>query len=267
MGSEMRLLAISPHLDDAVLSIGAWLAQAAQDGAKVTVYTAFAGLASPPYSAAAERMHGIWGLSRDEDATVYRRKEDIAALDHLGVAYRHGRFLDSIYRKLPDGRWLADHLDGAKMQINEDAPDSDPDLVASISDEIKSVIDELSPTLLVTCAAILDHPDNQATRDAALFAARSQGIPIRLWEDLPYAIIRPAEVELPSGFSLGAADFSPATAEMRTRKFQAIECYPSQLAMFRGRNNNNTFERLDSHARKTSADGGYGETTWPVLVS
>lgn len=260
-----RLLAISPHLNDAVLSIGACLTQAAQDGAEVTVYTVFAGTAPPPYSAAAERMHGVWGFSPNDDASLYRRKEDIAALGHLGVAHRHGRFLDSIYRKLPDGQWLAAHVEGGpKLAVNERSPDGDRELVAEIKDEIKATIDELDPTLLVTCAAILDHPDNQVARDAALLAAHEKNIPVRLWEDLPYAIFRPDAVELPRGFHRGSPDFSPVQAEMWTRKFQAVECYTSQLAMLNGRDHN-LFDRLDAHARKTSPDGGYGETTWPVV--
>lgn len=260
-----RLLAISPHLNDAVLSIGAGLAQAAQDGAKVIVYTAFAGTAPPPYSAAAERMHAVWGLSPSDDASLCRRKEDMAALDHLGVACRHGRFLDSIYRKLPDGKWLAAQVEGGpKLAVNERSPDSDRELVAEIKDDIKSIIDEFDPTLLVTCAAILDHPDNQVARDATLFAAYEKNIPIRLWEDLPYAIVRPGTVELPQGFHRGSPDFSSVRAEMWTRKFQAVECYSSQLAMLNGRDRS-LFDRLDEHARKASPHGGYGETTWPVV--
>lgn len=260
-----RLLAISPHLDDAVLSLGAGLAQAAQDGAKVIVYTVFAGTAPPPYSAAAERMHAIWGLSPNDDAPLYRRGEDIAALGHLGVAYRHGQFLDSLYRKLPDGQWMTDYVEGGqKLAINENSPDSDRELVAEIKDDIESIVEEFDPTLLVTCAAILDHPDHEAARDAALFAAHEKNIPIRLWEDLPYAAFRPSTVELPQGFRLGSPDFSSVKTEMRMRKFQAVECYASQLAMFNGRDNN-MFDRLDGHARKTSPNGGYGETTWSVI--
>lgn len=260
-----RLLAISPHLDDAVLSLGAGLAQAAQEGAKVTVYTVFAGTAPPPYSPAAERIHAIWGLSPDDDAPLYRRKEDIAALGHLGVAYRHGRFLDAIYRKLPDGQWLTAHVEGGqKLAINPHSPDSDRELVAEIKDDIKSIIEECDPTLLVTCAAIGNHPDHEAARDAALFAAREKNIPIRLWEDLPYVVFQSGAVELPEGFHLGSLDFSSVETGVRTRKFQAVEHYPSQLSMF-NRRDKNLFDRLDEHARKTSPCGGYGETTWSVI--
>ncbi|MER6668108.1 PIG-L family deacetylase [Amycolatopsis japonica] len=262
-----RLLAISPHLDDAVLSFGACLTQAARDGAKVTVYTVFAGTAPPPYSPAAARMHEIWGLSPDDDAPLYRREEDIAALGHLGVEHLHGRFLDTIYRKLPDGGWLADHVEGGqKLAINEKAPDRDQDLVAEIKDEIKALIEEHEPTLLVTCAAVGGHPDHETARDAALLAAHETNVPARLWEDLPYAVFRPGAVELPQGFRLGSPEFTPVEDEARARKFRSVEYYPSQLAMLNGRDKN-LFERLETHARKTAPDGGYGETTWPVVTA
>jgi len=262
-----RLLAISPHSDDAVLSFGAGLAQAAQDGATVMVYTVFAGTASPPYSAAAQRMHGIWGLSPDDDAPLYRRKEDISALGHLGVGYRHGRFLDSIYRRLPDGRWLAAHVEGKqKLAINDHSPDSDRELVAEIKDELSSIIEEFDPTLIVTCAAIGEHPDHEAARDAALFAAHEKNVPVRLWEDLPYAVIKPDEVELPQGFHRGFPDFGSVKSELRTQKFEAVERYASQLALLNG-TEGKLFERLAGHAGKNSPNGEYGETTWPVVRS
>jgi len=262
-----RLLAISPHLDDAVLSFGAGLAQAALDGAEVIVYTVFAGTASPPYSPAAERMHAIWGLSPNDDAARYRRNEDIAALGHLGVTSRHGRFLDSIYRRLPDGRWLAAHVEGKqKLAINDHSPDSDHDLVAEVRADIAAVIEEFDPTLVVTCAAIGEHPDHEAARDAALLAAREKDIPVRLWEDLPYAAIKPSTVELPRGFRLGSPDFSAVKSETRTQKFEAVERYASQLALLNG-TEGKLFDRLDEHAHKNSPHGGYGETTWPVIRS
>jgi LmbE family N-acetylglucosaminyl deacetylase len=259
-----RILAISPHLGDAVLSIGATLSQAVQDGAKVTVYSAFAGTASPPYSPAAERMHSIWGFSPDDDVQLCRRKEDVAALGPLGVAYRHGRFLDSIYRKLPDGQWLTDHKEGKqKLATNKDAPSSDPDLVAEIKADLEAVIDECDPALVVTSAAIGGHPDDKAARDAAVFAAFGKNVPIRLWEDLPYVLFRSGTVELPRGFRLGAPEAGIVEPEMRTRKFQAVRSYPSLLTMF-DRPGKDLFGGLDEHAREVAPESGYGEKTWPV---
>lgn len=259
-----RLLAISPHLDDAVLSLGAGLAQAGQDGAKVTVFTVFAGTAPPPYSPAAERMHAIWGLSPNDDAPLYRRNEDIAALNQLGVDYRHGRFLDSIYRRLPDGRWLAERREGKqKLAIPEQSAEANRALVSAIKDDIKLVIDEYDPTLIATCAAIGGHPDHEMARDATLLAAAEKDVPVQLWEDLPYAVFRSAEVELPKGFRLGSPDHSSVRTETWKRKVRALEHYGSQMLMFNG-TGKDLFVKMEEHARKTSSRGDYSETTWPV---
>ncbi|MFD0164909.1 PIG-L deacetylase family protein [Streptomyces decoyicus] len=265
-GSEQtRLLVISPHLSDAVLSFGAGLAQAAQDGVQATVFTVFAGTASPPYSPAAQRLRGIWGISLDQDASPYRRKEDIAALGHLGVDHRHGRFLDAIYRKSPDGQWLADNVPGRqKVAINRQSSQGDSDLFSAVKADIESVVDECTPTLIVTCAAANGHIDNEIARDAALFVAHEQGIPVRLWEDLPHAVFGLDAVELPGGFHLGPPDFSSVTTETWARKVEALKCYSSQMLMLNGPDKD-LFAQLEKHARESSPHGGYGEKTWAVV--
>lgn len=260
-----RIVAISPHLDDAVLSFGAGLARATRDGAKVTVHTVFAGTAVAPFSPAADRLHSIWGFSPEQDASLHRRNEDIAALGHLGAEYRHGRFLDAIYRKLPDGRWLADHVPGRqKLAIGELSPQSDPELFSAVKDDIEAVVEECEPTLILTCGAISGHIDNKIARDATLLVAREKDIPVRLWEDLPHALFAPADAELPEGFRLGAPEFTAVEAAERTRKFEALRLYPSQMLMLHGPEKD-FFAQLDAHAVKKSPSGGYGETSWPVL--
>lgn len=259
-----RTLAISPHLDDAVLSLGGGLAQVVQDGAKVTVYTVFAGTTSPPYSPAAERLHGIWGFSPDQDAPLYRRKEDVAALSHLGAGHRHGRFLDSIYRQLPDGQWLADNVEGRqKLKIRKLSPESDQALFSAVVADIRAAVDEYDPTVVLTCAGVSNHIDNEITRNASLLVAHEKGIPVRLWEDLPHAMFGPGVVELPEGFELGSPDYSAVKPEARTLKFQALEHYPSQLLMLSGPGKD-LFAQLEAHARKNSPHDGYSETTWSV---
>ncbi|UBU14932.1 PIG-L deacetylase family protein [Nonomuraea gerenzanensis] len=257
-----RILAISPHLDDAVLSVGASLAQAEQDGGKVTVFTVFAGSAAPPYSPAAERFHARWGLSPTEDAPLRRRNEDIAALDQLGAGHRHGRFLDAIYRRSPDGQWLLHHNEGS--MVRQQSPANNHDLVAAIREDIESMIAECDPTLVLTCVAIGKHPDHKATRDATLLAARERGIPLRLWQDLPYAAYSQDLAELPDGLRLGSPELSFVDEEARTRKFQAMKHYATQLSVLDGPNKN-LFAKLDEHARNAAPDGGYNETTWPVI--
>ncbi|OXM47318.1 PIG-L deacetylase family protein [Amycolatopsis alba] len=259
-----RILAISPHLDDAALSFGAGLALAVRNGAKATVHTVFAGTGAPPYSPAAERMHSIWGLTPDQDASLHRRNEDIAALGRLGVDYRHSSFLDAIYRKAPDGRWLADNVPGRqKLAIGKQSPQGDPELFAAVRKDIESAVDECAPALILTCAAVSGHIDNEIARDATLLVAREKDIPVRLWEDLPHGIFAPGTAELPKGFQLGPPDFGSVTAEVRTRKFEALRLYSSQMLMLHGPDKD-FFALLDGHAAKSSPRGDYGETTWPV---
>ena len=247
-----RLLAVSPHLDDAVLSFGAGLARMTQAGARVTVHTVFAGTAPPPYSPAAQRMHAAWGLGPDDDAPLHRRKEDVAALGQLGVGHRHGPFLDSLYRRRPDGGWEADHVPGGpKLSVPRRPPEQVRALVSEIRQDIESAIDECAPELLLTCAASGGHPDNEMTRDAALFAAAAKGVPVRLWEDLPFAVTYPEAPALPEGFRLGPP------------RFEALRHYVSQLAVLDGPGKD-LFGQLEDHARKAAPRGGYGETTWPV---
>lgn len=257
-----RLLAVSPHLDDAALSFGANLAQAEQDGAKVTVFTVFAGIAEPPYSSLAERFHASWGLSPDQDAPLYRRKEDIAALGHLGVRHRHGRFLDAMYRKSPDGEWLIGS--GKRPEISQQSAENDRELISAIKDDIKSVIEECDPTLIVSCMAIGNHIDHKFTRDAALLAANEKGIPIRLWQDLPYAADVSTMGELPKGLQLGPPDLNVVEREAQAQKFEAVKHYASQLSMLNG-SKKDLFTKLEEHSRKASPDGGYSETTWQVI--
>ncbi|MGR4854915.1 PIG-L deacetylase family protein [Streptomyces sp. LARHCF252] len=260
-----RLLVISPHLDDAVLSFGAGLAQAVQDSAQVTVFTVFAGTPSPPYSPAAQRLHGIWGISPEHDASLHRRKEDIAALDHLGVGHRHGRFLDAIYRKSPDGQWLADNVPGRqKVAIRRRPSQGDAALFSAVKADIESAVDACAPRLIVTCAAANGHIDSEIARDAALFTAHEHGIPVRLWEDLPHAIFGLDPVELPRGFRLGPPDFSSVETQARTRKFEALRRYASQMSMLNGPDKD-LFAQLEKHARESSPHGGYGERTWAVV--
>ena len=78
-----RILAVSVHLDDAVLSVGAALARAARGGAEVTILTV---LANDPV---AEGPAGAWdaeaGFSTAREAATVRRDEDRRACALLGA--------------------------------------------------------------------------------------------------------------------------------------------------------------------------------------
>jgi LmbE family N-acetylglucosaminyl deacetylase len=219
----MRILVVSPHLGDAVLSYGGQLAQLADAGHQVSVYTVFAGTPTEPYSPAATELHAKWGLSRDPLAP--RRREDRRALSLLGVTPVHGPFLDAIYRKDDNGDWLI----GQDMTPAEYG-EAEPRLVANIGLTLeKRIVRELNPDWVATCSAIGNHVDHRRVRDAAIAMARRTGIPLLMWADFPYVTCTDAIPELPAGTSPADPVAEPVSEAAGALKSKAVQCYASQL--------------------------------------
>ena len=88
MRLRRRLLAghvvvVSPHLDDAVLSLGATIARTTRSGARVEVLTVFAG--DPSSRAPAGGWDTRAGFATEGEATLARRAEDLQACGQLGA--------------------------------------------------------------------------------------------------------------------------------------------------------------------------------------
>src|SRR5260221_483070 len=80
-----RLLIISPHLDDAVLSCGARIAKTVESGGEVVVATCF----TTPWEAAPEELQQLYDR---------RKADDGDALKMLGAGIRHLGFTDAPFR-------------------------------------------------------------------------------------------------------------------------------------------------------------------------
>ncbi len=235
------LLVVSPHLDDAVLSAGATIAATRRD---VVVCTVFAGLPQPPLSAPAREFHAVCGLG--DDAVAVRRAEDHGALALLGAQAVHWDFLDGIYRRMGDG-WLIDelglHLDAATR--------FEPELADAIASALGELVRSLRPSAVWTCAAIGDHVDHRAVLAACRVACAAEDVPVYVWEDMPYAIGRPAP---PIATALVAEPADVAA------KLDAIACYGSQLSMLFGETDwRGSFEE---HARERRRAHGAAELIW-----
>jgi LmbE family N-acetylglucosaminyl deacetylase/DNA-binding CsgD family transcriptional regulator len=212
-------LAIAPHLDDAVLSAGGYLAQLASAGGDVLVLTVFAGQPKPPYSPLAEVMHGIWRLR--DDPVGARRAEDRLALGCLGARALHARHLDAVYRTARDGSWLVgEHERPTKADVGPE-----PELVDAVTAEVAALVDEYRPQLILTCAAVGGHVDHRRTRQAVVRAVGDDHR-LWLWTDLPYADNDMAELlKSVEAFpeAIGAAAWEA--------KLRAVGCYRSQHSM------------------------------------
>jgi LmbE family N-acetylglucosaminyl deacetylase len=102
-----RVVVISPHLDDAIMSLGSTIAQMAQAGAKVQVATVFADV--PSSVAPASPWDRKCGFSTEGQAARARREEDRQACAVLGAEPRWLNFGDECYerRGSDDDIWSA----------------------------------------------------------------------------------------------------------------------------------------------------------------
>ena len=136
----MKLLVVVAHPDDESFGCGSVLARAAQAGHRTTVLCATRGEA------------GESQLDVDDLAAV-REAELRAAAAVLGVA--EVRLLDHL-----DSGMAGDPPAGSLVA-------ADPDAVAT---EVRAVIDDLRPDVVVTLDASDGHRDHVAIRDATLAA-------------------------------------------------------------------------------------------------
>jgi LmbE family N-acetylglucosaminyl deacetylase len=90
-----RVVVVSPHLDDGVLSLGATIAAVVRRGAAVEVLTVFCG--DPASQVSAGPWDRISGFSSEGESSRARREEDRAACEILGASIRWLDFADEQY--------------------------------------------------------------------------------------------------------------------------------------------------------------------------
>ena len=93
-----RLVVVSPHLDDAILSLGAALARIARAGGRVEVLTVFAG--NPESEVPAGRWDAMGGFRTQGEAALARREEDRKACTRVGAVARWLPFSDAQYERV-----------------------------------------------------------------------------------------------------------------------------------------------------------------------
>jgi len=219
MASEPPLLlVVSPHLDDAVLSVGGHLYGLSRAGFVVRVATVFAGSPAGELSPLAREHHQRFGLQRT--AVDDRRREDADALTILGAELVHGPFLDAIYRRHPSGSWLCRSWDDVfNDRLVDLATTRD---VAAWLDGLAS---ERRPWALFAPSGIGQHVDHLLTLRAARAVAGSRGWPLWEWWDLPYAIDDPPGTDDVVEIALSDAVWA--------RKREAVLAYRTQAPYLR----------------------------------
>jgi LmbE family N-acetylglucosaminyl deacetylase len=139
-----RLLVVSPHLDDAVLSSGHLIAEAAEARA-VTVF----GGAPDHYPDPPTAWDRLCGFGAGDEIMALRRAEDAAALGALGASAVVLDFVDHQYRG------------SAKCDVG------------AVTAALRRAVDDFRPTAVAMPLAI-QHPDHRACA-AATLAVRGRG--------------------------------------------------------------------------------------------
>ena len=204
-GASTRVVVVSPHLDDAVLSCAHLLASVPDP----VVVTVFAG--NPPaYPVPARPWDVQCGFGPDDDVMAARRDEDHAALAVLGATARHLDFVEYTYN-----------------------PGDRPVAPKSIAPVLAAAIAACDPTAVLIPFG-LANPDHDATHRAALLAVESiaAGVPRLLYEDSGYKHIPGMLAWRVARLFRSGLWPTPACPDVTIdegRKQRALACYPSQL--------------------------------------
>jgi len=255
----VRHVYLSPHLDDAVLSCGASIAQQAANGESVEVLTIFAGRPPlRPLSSYAAEMQEKWG--NPPDPMGRRREEDEAACHMLGATTIHLDYLDAIYRTDPangaflytsDEQLMGGHLHPADLGLADE-------LTTAIAQRYGSVHDVLIYAPLSAGA----HVDHQIVR-ATAFKLKRRGFSLCFYEDFPHAEKGHTLVS-----ALAQPDGCAWVAELRllqephvTMKCEAIACYRSQIPILFG-DAEAMVQRVRAYMTLVGSGVGYAERFW-----
>ena len=192
------LLAISPHLDDAVFGCGSLLAM--RPGALVA--TLFAG--APPPQAPLTGWDADCGFASSAQALAQRRLEDATALGILKAQPCWLAFPDAQYRSAPPPHRL-------------------------LRDAIGRLIAQHRPDACVVPMGLF-HEDHLLAHEASLAALQETGIPALAYEEAHYRRI-PGSVEarIASWRTAGIDASAPRELAPSPPKRRAVACYASQL--------------------------------------
>ena len=216
------ILILSPHLDDAVLSCGGFMAASAQEDRQVIVFNLFC----KPYhgrllSSAAQELHASW--ENPVDVCELRLREDRQAISLLEVERVIGDIYDAIYRQDEHGEWLYTSMNEILGERNP----ADENLVGHYVEKISRDI-STEETKILAPLGIGGHVDHLLGYDigAALYGL---GYDVVFYEEIPYALRedwRQARLAALTGLETFVELFSLENLE---RKITAVRAYASQV--------------------------------------
>jgi LmbE family N-acetylglucosaminyl deacetylase len=181
--ATMRMIYLSPHLDDAALSAGGLIYDQVGRGQTVETWTLMSGTPdNTELSDFAAEMHARWGTTTVEHTLQVRKTEDVRAAALLGAKPVHSDFADAIYRRGTDGTALYAEPVGAPIHPQ------DSTLPEQIAGHLGARLG--SDDTVICPLAICAHVDHTIVRRAA----ETLGLPLQCVADIPYVLDHPGEL-------------------------------------------------------------------------
>lgn len=197
-----KVLVVSPHFDDAILSAGQFLA-GRPDADVVTVFGGY-----PIDRELLTEYDKKCGFTSSRDAVSVRRWEDDEALALLRANPIHWDFLDNQYPQQP-------YVNASNAQ--------------AISTQVLKQLEKKEYEFLLSPLG-LGHPDHITVANAIrnLEFEGQIGIPVYYWEDLPLRVIEPETVQ-PRLKELKLEKLVSVGDGPMVDKIRALSCYRSQI--------------------------------------
>jgi LmbE family N-acetylglucosaminyl deacetylase len=213
-------LYLSPHLDDAIFSLGGLMAMQDARGEPISILTAFAG--DPPdwrISPFAAELHARWGKAGPPMAV--RRAEDRLAAGRLGASVVHLQFPEAIYRIGEEDTFLYPDVDAIFGPVDP----QDNLLLQNLLDALGGV--EIGEAAVYCPLGIGGHVDHLLLRNAA----EMLNIPLVYYREFPYTT-RSGVIPEALGEPPGTWRLYPLTEEILEFWTAAITEYGTQLSTF-----------------------------------
>lgn len=204
-----RVVAVGPHLDDAVFSAGGTLARLAAAGHDVTVVTVFTGSVAAP-TGFALACQTDKGLAPEVDYMALRRDEDAAALGRLGVRGAHLGLLEAPHRGYDSPAALF-----AGRHGGDDVADA---VTRAVEPWLAGADVVLAPQ------AVGDHVDHQVV--TAVVAACADADRTAWWRDTPYAVRHP---DAPGAPGVAGIEVAVDITDVLGTKAGAAGAYATQV--------------------------------------
>ncbi|MFD3994457.1 PIG-L deacetylase family protein [Streptomyces sp. NPDC058548] len=193
VGSDVPILVLSPHLDDAVLSCGGLLGWPGRR-APVTVASLFTEAGPPPHTLSARQFLKQTGAEDAEELYAERRAEDLRVLERLDVGSRHVGLVDGLFRRLPRPRPGTGRLTGLLPELGHVYPTYrlhlsrgrvspyDDETLRAVGETIDALLPGSSGGLVLAPLGVGGHADHVLVRTAAERCGR----PVVYYSDFPY---------------------------------------------------------------------------------